>query len=537
MRTPLAGQLEPMRPCGPQPLVDWRYVKAGYVGWYAGDTRIGVWEPAPPATSGRPNAPFGIRLRAQPATTIGPTLPRDRPWEYNYAIATVMHEAGVYRAWYSAVPGDHFGDPPPRWQTGHGNLLCYAESDDGFTWRKPNLGFAEYHGETQTNIVFGRDLSPNGFHGGSVFKDPSAPAEERYKLIYLGLAADVDIAAWKATYRPRFGDDMDPMAFRPAKGKDARLLEASGHLEEEPPTGRVLAMAGAVSPDGLRWSALPEPLMVHFSDTLNTASWDPVANRYVGFFRTWRYGRRCIGRAETDDFRHWPETPDTILEAPLDAHPADDVYTNAKVVYPGSGNAHLMFPAIYHRFDDSREVSLASSEDGVNWQWVPGGPVVERGPLGAWNGSDVTACQGLVPLAGDRIALPIEGYVHPHKYPRGSEPFGAPGWATWPTGRLCAIEADERGEFATPSLLFDGRELSLNLETREAGQVVIELQDEAGNPLPGHAFADADPIVADSLERRVTWGGDANVGEFAGKPISLAFRLCNAKLFAFEFVS
>ncbi len=47
----------------------------------------------------------------------------------------------------------------------------------------------------------------------------------------------------------------------------------------------------------------------------------------------------------------------------------------------------------------------------------------------------------------------------------------------------------------------------------------------------------ADPIVADSLDRRVTWGGDATIGEFAGKPISLAFRLCNTKLFAFEFVS
>lgn len=516
MRTPLAGQLEPMRPRGPQCLVDWRYVKAGSVGWYAGAERIGLWESAPSQTRGRSMAPSGIRLRAQPAETLGPILPRDKPWEYRHVIATVLYDEGIYRAWYSGVPGDHFKGQKLRWPVGHGNVLCYAESDDGVTWRKPNLGIAEYHGETQTNIVYGRDLSLTGFHGGSVFKDLHAPPAERYKLIYMGLITDVDVDAWKATYRQRFGDDMDPMSFRRSN--------------------RVTTVAGAVSPDGLHWTPLAEPLMVHFSDTLNTAHWDPALGRYVGYFRTWRYGRRCVGRAETEDFRFWPSTPETILQAPLESHPSDDVYTNAKAIYPDSGDTHLMFPAIYHRFDDSREVYLASSVDGINWQWVPGGPVIRRGALGAWDGGDLTATQGLVHLPGNRIAVPIEGYVSPHKYPRGSGPFGDPGWATWQTGRLSAIEADERGEFATPSLIFEGRELSLNVETREAGQVVVELQDEAGKALPGRTFGDADPVVADSLDQRVTWQGKADIGEFAGKPISLAFRLCNAKLFAFEFM-
>ena len=61
-----------MRPVGPQCFVDWRFVKAGFVGWYSGgsgagsDHRVGVWEPAANPV-GRPAAPFGIRLRAQPA--------------------------------------------------------------------------------------------------------------------------------------------------------------------------------------------------------------------------------------------------------------------------------------------------------------------------------------------------------------------------------------------------------------------------------------------------------------------------------------
>jgi len=72
MRTPVEGQLEPMRPEGPQCFVDWRFVKAGFVGWYADADRVGVWEPAPENTVGKPEAPYGIRLQAQPAEeTVG----------------------------------------------------------------------------------------------------------------------------------------------------------------------------------------------------------------------------------------------------------------------------------------------------------------------------------------------------------------------------------------------------------------------------------------------------------------------------------
>ena len=534
MRTPVEGQLEPMRPEGPQCFVDWRFVKAGFVGWYADDQRVGVWEPAPENTVGRPEAPFGVQLRAQPAEeTVGPNMPRDKPWEYTYHINTVLYDEGIYRAWYECVPEDHFRGLDVGWPKGHGNLMCYAESDDGFNWRKPALGLAPYHGEENTNIVYGRELSPNGLHGGSVFKDPSAPPGERYKLIYMGSAEESDSAAWREKMAERFGEDLDPMSARDG-GQSGRLLGATGHLDRDR-RPQVNWMAGAVSPDGLHWTGLAEPLMVHFSDTLNTAYWDASLERYVGYFRTWRYGRRCVGRAETEDFRFWPSTPDTVLQAPLERHPSDDVYTNAKVIYPGSGNTHLMFPAIYHRLDDSREVHMASSVDGINWQWVPyDGPVVGRGEMGSWNGGDISTSQGLVPLAGQRIAVPVVGYVHAHKFPRGSEPFGAPGWATWKEGRLAALEADELGAFATIELVFEASELSLNLKCREAGSVRVELRDGAGQPLAGYTFADADPICDDSVDRRVTWRGEANIGQFAGQPISLAFRMSKTQLFSFQ---
>ncbi len=96
MLTPLAGQLSPNATKGTQSFVDWRYVRAGFVGWHAGARRVGVWEPAPADTLGKPEAPFGIRLCAQPAQNW-PTLVRDKPWEYAYQIHTVMYDRGYTR--------------------------------------------------------------------------------------------------------------------------------------------------------------------------------------------------------------------------------------------------------------------------------------------------------------------------------------------------------------------------------------------------------------------------------------------------------
>ncbi|MGI6404396.1 MAG: hypothetical protein ACOX0K_09400 [Oscillospiraceae bacterium] len=72
------------------------------------------------------------------------------------------------------------------------------------------------------------------------------------------------------------------------------------------------------------------------------------------------------------------------MKAPLDWSPCDDIYTNNRMNYPGS-NVKLMFPNVYHRFTDSRNVYLASSLDDMIWEFVPGGPVWK--PMGAETGA------------------------------------------------------------------------------------------------------------------------------------------------------
>jgi hypothetical protein len=67
------------------------------------------------------------------------------------------------------------------------DYVRYAESDDGHSWRFPSLNQIECKGTKENNIAYGPPIvDAIGLHGPCVFKDPSAPPEERYKMIHTG---------------------------------------------------------------------------------------------------------------------------------------------------------------------------------------------------------------------------------------------------------------------------------------------------------------------------------------------------------------
>jgi hypothetical protein len=276
-------------------------------------------------------------------------------------------------------------------------------------------------------------------------------------------------------------------------------------------------------------------LVIHYSDTTNVVHYDAQLEKYVWYARcNWFYGRRSIGRAETDDFRRWPG-PEMLVWPSTDLHPSDDWYTNSKTTYPGAADHHLMFPALYHHADDTTELRIFSSPDGIIWSEVPGDPVLTPGPPGAWDGGCVFGGLDLIPLSGNRVALPYTGYLYPHKYPRNSLTMRSRvAYAHWPEGRLGALEAPEAGSFTTLPLVFEGNSLSLNLQTKHAGHVLVEAADRQGRPLPGRSFDDADPITGDYLGRPVTWNGEPHLNKSPGQPVLLRFKLRAAKLFAFN---
>ena len=293
-------------------------------------------------------------------------------------------------------------------------------------------------------------------------------------------------------------------------------------------------MWGAVSPDGISWTALPGPLVIHYSDTTNVVTYDQRLQRYVWYARcNWYYGQRCIGRAETDDFRNWPG-PEMLLWPTTNQRPSDDWYTNSKTIYPGTVDQHLMFPALYHHHDDTSELLLYASPDGIVWNEVPGGSVLNAGPE-EWDAGCIFGGTDLIPIGTDQVALPYGGYPQPHKYPRNRHSFRqTKALAIWPRERLGGIQADEEGSFATLPLITQGSTLRLNARVKAAGHVLVELAGQDRQPLPGYGFADADPVLGDSLDHIVSWNGRTKISRDMTQPLTMRFRLRCATMFAFE---
>ena len=460
------------------------------------------------------DVPRGVQLVVEQPEKSPAWLESELPWEDRdiHAYATVMYDDGRYRLWYEVL-GSYF----EKASDDYGVRLCYAESSDGYNWTKPRLGVVPYRGSKENNIVFdgyvGRKL---GYSGGTVFVDPTAPADERYKLMYTGSVSSIK----KAMIR------------------------------------------GATSPDGIRWNALREHLLDDYlSDTQTTAHYDPRLRRYVGYFRqSSEEGRRGIARATTADFRQWPRPEMMLLLDGASNHPSHDLYTNAHVFYQSAGldqapepenpskeggmilpfrtDVHLMFPSQYSREKDSLEVHLATSRDGLRWHYWADDPVVAPGHRGGSQEGSVYAGCGLVPIGEDRMAVMYVVYPVTHNDSYGDQVsdqalhLGTYHWAIWEKDRLVALEAQGEGAFTTPDLKLLGRRLVMNARTEKAGEILVQLRQRYGGEiLAGHGFDDCDPIRGDQPAAVVTWRGDSELGDLVDQPLEIDVRMRTARIY------
>jgi hypothetical protein len=387
----------------------------------------------------------------------------------------------------------------------------YYESKDALTWVKKG------------RLTFDRPVE-DGFY--QVFIDPVAPAAERFKATWVGLIHRAEFEAFRKA-RP---DGWEPRA----------LL----HFAEK---GEAACLRGGVSPDGMHWTVLPDPVVVEYSDTWNTGYFDTVAREYVLYTRSWSIGprsgalppdirnswtgtgRRAIGRSASRDFRRFPPS-EMILEPTPDMLPSEQLYTNCHTTIPGAPDQHLMFPTIWNgSIDDTTRVALASSHDGKTWHWVPGGDLLRTGPYGRWNGGCVWVTPELLERPNGDWVLPYLAHNLPHKYPRG-QVVGRTGYAVWPKGRLVAVEAADEGAFTMLSVVPPGKTLKINAVTLRTGHVKVAVLGKEGR-----ALGECAPIVGDQHWTKVTWKGNSDLGVKPCQAVTLQFELKHARVYGIEF--
>ena len=338
-----------------KPFVDWYEIWPGQAGRRDnGDT----WLQDPPE---------GVHLTIQEARLSEPIVRAEKPWETaSIVYPCVIHEEGRYRMWH--------------WSQGDvgGRYNSYQESDDGWNWKRPELGLCEYQGSVANNLLSSHDEAEID----CVFVDPTAGPDERYKAIC------------PKTIFFRVGvldPEMDWPKFRELGRQTGAATDPTRNtmtaVREEFNVWRDNALFGAVSADGLRWRVLEEPLVNVGGtplDSQNVAAYNPDTGEYVAYMRGFpeepEYGvrgRRALRRSGGKEFGNW-HAPQYVLSADAQDPPTDDIYTPAYCAYPGVPGLYLMFPSIYHRLDSELDVQLAVSRDGWSWVRPERRPIISR---------------------------------------------------------------------------------------------------------------------------------------------------------------
>lgn len=406
-------------------------------------------------------------------------LTTDKPWEGHFsAYFTILKDGSRFRLYYRGM-GEVRDNSEEQ-------FTCYAESEDGIHFERPNLGTYEFNGSKENNIL----LSGVPSHNFAPFIDtsPTAKPDERYKAL---------------------------------AGLESKLFAYA-------------------SPDGKHWKKLrPEPVMTKGTfDSLNIAFWDAGAGCYRAYSRYFDKGAytgfRAIQNCTSKDFLHWNDPdPNQYAEGVPKAH----FYTNATFPCPGAPHHLLAFPMRFFpertKVQDADKAGVSdavfmSSRDGQQWNrslleaWLrPGRDQrnwTHRSNMPAW---------GIVQTSPDEFSM----YV--------SEHYG------WPDNRLRRVTVRRHGfasvhasptggEFTTRPITFGGDKLVLNYATSAGGSVQVELQDENGKPLRGYELKDMKPMYGDELDAVVTWKANRDLSSFAGKPVRLRFVLRDADLFAFR---
>ena len=476
------------------------------------------------------DAAVGVALRVELADRSQPLLEAEMPWEVIDAVAPlfIWQADNGYRMLYECESG-----------------TCYANSDDGYRWRRPELGEVAFEGSKANNILEWGIVGASG-----VFIDPHCPPEERFKAMG-GDMAWYDPATCERLY-----------AEEARRRNDAQAYEGVDYKGPRAETwGRML---GWTSPDGLRWEPLPEPLGDRPVNGGISARYDEATEQYfcyqqiMGFPAEALKGigtasieeetqRRTIAFSCAKEFRRWP-APKLILAPDAQDDLDIDFYGGNYFLYPGRTDLHAMTVSVFHRGLGHVDTQIAFSRDGLFWTRPERRALHTVGAPGSGDDCQVhTWRSGLVELPDGKWAVPYMGMSQLHnareKYPGYLFPHKRKiqiRYALWHPHRFCGIEADREGRFTIPTIYRRGDQLRLNYRCAPGGWIAVELLSETPSriqpdvePATGFTFAECDRLMGDESDCVVTWNGRSDITSI-GESVSIRVRMFQAKLFAYK---
>ena len=432
-----------------------------------------------------------------------PLIVADRPWEGDGVQCNSMifdEQENLFKLWYNVFHYVVWKSEKENWYT---YWICYATSEDGITWEKPELGLFEFKGSKENNIV----MQGNWWATcGTVLKEPGeGDPEKRYKLLY----TDV------------FNISLE------------QVVRDEGIAGDWP--GRP-GVCIAYSPDGMRWKPYSgNPVIEGESDTANTLFLDDRIGKYVLYMRPPVYAgywKRRIARAESKDLLEW-SYPETVLVP----DELDPVELYGMPVFKSGGYYFGLLQVYHSNVNMTIDNQLAFSRDGKRWDRLPARDIfLDRG-LKHGRGSEFDAGMvfATIPIVvGDEMWFYYTGHNAVHDAPKSETAIGL---STLKLDRLIGRETapGRTGMLLTRPFTCEGNELRINASSSN-GRIQAELLTENGVVQEGYDRDSSRIFSGDSLDFQMSWKGNKNMRELRQRHIRLKLYMSDATLYSFQVV-
>lgn len=399
---------------------------------------------------------------------------------------TIIKDGDLYRAYWRGSDAAETSE--------HKETVEYGESTNGHEWSFPVLGLHEVNGSRENNVILAR--MPNLLHNFCPFLDtrPGVPETERFKAV----------------------------AGYPGQG-DKRGKARPG-----------IGLFAFHSADGIHWEKLDEIIPYrdewrHAFDSQNVAFWSEAEGQYVCYFRTWTEDKlRSVSRTISKDFKRW--TDPVAMDPNL---PGEHLYTSQTHPYCRAPHIYIALPTRYvpGRGDPTASADHNNATDILFMSTRAGSERYDRLFTEAfirpglektrWLNRANYVALNVVPTSPTELSI----------YHRSGDRF-----VLRPDGFVSFHAGAGEGELLTRPLTFSGDQLRVNLSTSAAGSLQVELQTEAGEPIPGLSLDDCQPVIGDDLDLAVSWPDGANhLTAWSGKPVRLRFVMKECDLFSFQF--
>lgn len=414
-----------------------------------------------------------------------PLVRPDKPWEQQgRAPMAMVFSDGI---WF---------DPADRlfkmwYMGGYGGGVCFARSEDGIHWTKPQLDVVK----AGTNIVH--------------------PGPRDSATVWL-----------------------DHAATDPAK----RFVLFRSHGEN-----KQFAQSVHFSPDGIHWS--DRAVRSGSTGDRTTAFYNPFRKVWVYSNRHGWGVPRARRYWETPDLVKGPQwtkidEPTMWLGADAQDYQRDDLKTPAQLYNLDCVAYESILLGLFTIWRGDKNIPpgrpkpnnicTGFSRDGFHFTRPDRQAFIDVSEkAGDWNWGNVQSAGGCCLVVGDELWFYHSGRAGSPGEGKTRDGGGSTGLAILRRDGFASMNAGEQGgTLTTRPIRISGKHLFVNAAIADGGSLKAEVLDERGQPKPGFSSNDCIGVTGDRTKLAVKWK-QASIGDVSGQPIRLRFQLTRGQLFSF----